>query len=103
MYCRLWSPRHYFLLCQWDCVKEGVHRGFAKASAALMRPAIVVLNQPGIEIGLQLVERVIDLLAERDPLKLVQDSAMEALADSIIRHDDFRRPVFALSLGKGLW
>ena len=36
-----------------------------------------------IEIGLQLVDRVIDLLAERDPVKLVQDSAMETLPDSV--------------------
>src|SRR5215472_15646921 len=49
----------------------------------------IVFNQPGIEIGLQLVDRVIDLLAECDPVKLIQHSAMEALADSIIRHDDF--------------
>ena len=48
-----------------------------------MRSTIVVLDQPSVEIGLQLVDRVIDLLAERDPIKLVQDSAMEALADSI--------------------
>ena len=44
---------------------------------------MVVFNQPSVEIGLQLVDRVIDLLAERDPVKLVQDCAMETLADSI--------------------
>src|SRR5215471_3528761 len=55
----------------------------AKAPTPLMRSTIVVFDQPGVEIGLQLVDRVIDLLAERDPVKLVQDSAMEALADSI--------------------
>ena len=48
-----------------------------------MRSAIVVFDQPGVEIGLQLVDRAIDLLAERDPVKLVQDRAMEALADSV--------------------
>ena len=48
-----------------------------------MRPALIVIDQPGIEIGLQLVNRVIDLFAERDPVKLIQDRAMEALADSI--------------------
>ena len=60
-----------------------MHRGFAEAPTALMRSTIVVFDQPGVEIGLQLVDRVIDLLAERDPVKLVQDSAMEALADSV--------------------
>jgi hypothetical protein len=44
---------------------------------------IIVFDQPGIEIGLQLVERVIDLLAERDPVELVEHSAMKALADSV--------------------
>src|SRR5438477_13172061 len=48
-----------------------------------MRSTIVVFDQPGVEISLQLVDRVIDLLAERDPVKLVQDSAMEALADPV--------------------
>ena len=48
-----------------------------------MRSPIVVFDQPGIEIRLQLIGRVIDLLAERDPIELVQDSAMEALADSV--------------------
>ena len=44
---------------------------------------MVVFDQPGVEIGLQLVDRVIDLFAERDPVKLIQDGAMEALADAI--------------------
>ena len=77
------SGGHEFLLRQWDCVKEGLHRGLAEAPAALMRSTMVVFNQPSVEIGLQLVDRVIDLLAERDPVKLVQDCAMETLADSI--------------------
>src|SRR5262249_1372944 len=48
-----------------------------------MRPQMVVLDQPGIEISLQLIDAAVDLLAERNPVKLVQDSAMEALTDSI--------------------
>ena len=44
---------------------------------------MVVLDQPGIEISLQLIDAAVDLLAERNPVKLVQDSAMEALTDSI--------------------
>src|SRR5215831_10710624 len=98
--CRSWSSGHEFLLCQWDCVKEGLHRGLAEAPTALMRSTIVVFDQPGVEISLQLVDCVIDLFAERDPVKLVQDSAMEALANSIIRHDDFGALVSAASSGK---
>ena len=81
--CQSWSSGHEFLLCQWDCVKEGLHRGLAEAPTALMRSTIVVFDQPGVEISLQLVDCVIDLFAERDPVKLVQDSAMEALANAI--------------------
>ena len=36
-----------------------------------------------IKVGLQPVDRAGDLLAERHPVELIQDGAMEALADSI--------------------
>src|SRR5262245_45997829 len=48
-----------------------------------MGPLLVVFGDPNIKVGLQLVDGVVDLLAERDPVKLVQDSAMEALADPV--------------------
>src|SRR6516225_7717645 len=79
----VWSSGHEFLLRQWDCVKKGLHRRFAEAPTSLMWSTMVVFDQPGVEIGLQLVDRVIDLFAERDPVKLIQDGAMEALADAI--------------------
>jgi hypothetical protein len=53
--CRLWSCRHQFLLRQWQCVKKGLHGGLAKAPVALMGSPLVVVDQPGIEIGLQWV------------------------------------------------
>src|SRR2546421_1742141 len=48
-----------------------------------MGALFIVLDEPGVEVGLQLVDRQIDLLAERNPVKLVQDSAMEALANAV--------------------
>jgi hypothetical protein len=70
----------------------------------VVRPSLVVVDEPGVEIGLQLIDRVIDLLAKRNPVKLVQDSAMEALADSVIRHDDLGGlAVPPLPAGRGLW
>jgi len=45
---------------------------------------MVVLDQPGIEISLQLIDAAVDLLAERNPVKLVQDSAMEALTTACL-------------------
>src|SRR5262244_2507326 len=67
----------------WQCVKKSLHRGLGEAPAALMRPPMVVLDQPGIEISQQLLDAVVDLLAERDAIELIQYSAMEALTDSI--------------------
>jgi len=59
-----------------------------------MWPLVVVLDQPAIEIGLQLVERAIDLLAERDTVELVEQRAMKALADSVgLRALGFRAAV----------
>jgi hypothetical protein len=65
-----------------------------------MWSTIIIFDQPGIEIGLKLVERAIDLLPERDPVELVEHSAMKALADSVIRHDDFGALVSAAFFGK---
>src|SRR5499427_10481758 len=48
-----------------------------------MGPVLVVFGDPYIKVGLQLVDRAVDLFAERHPVKLIQDGTMEALADSI--------------------
>jgi hypothetical protein len=48
-----------------------------------MWPLLIVLYQPSIEIGLQLVDRAIDLLAERDAVELVKQRAMEAFTDAV--------------------
>ena len=48
-----------------------------------MGPMLIILEEPSIKVGLQLVDGAVDLLAERHPIELIQDGAMEALADSI--------------------
>src|SRR5215467_5597901 len=48
-----------------------------------MEPVLVVSGDPRIKVGLQLVDRAVDLFAERHPVKLIQDGAVEAFADSI--------------------
>jgi transposase len=83
-------------------------RCLAEAPAVLMGPVLVVLGDPSIKIGVQLVDRAIDLFAEGDPIELVQDGAMEALADAIIRHDDFgalgvRRFLGETVYGEPIW
>src|SRR5215471_12171038 len=81
--CRQWSCRHEFLLGQGKRVKKGLYRSFAKAPASLVWPALVVVGEPSIEIGLQIVDCAIDLLAERHPIELVEHGAVKPLADSI--------------------
>ena len=44
---------------------------------------LVVFGDPSIKVGLQLVDRAVDLFAERHPVKLIQHGAMKALADAI--------------------
>ena len=48
-----------------------------------MRPRLIVLFDPAIQIGLQLVDRTIDLFAESDTVKLVEHGLVEAFADSV--------------------
>ena len=83
-------PDH-FLLRDRQTVKERLHRRLAVAPAALMVSLLVVFNQPGIEIGLQLRNRQIYLLAECHAIKLIQDRLVEALADAVgLRASRFR-------------
>jgi hypothetical protein len=48
-----------------------------------MGPLLVVVDDPGIEIGLQFVERAVDLFAECHPVELVEDGSVKALANTI--------------------
>src|SRR5690242_11144484 len=48
-----------------------------------MWPLLIVLMDPQIEIGLQLVDRTIHLFAERDTVELVEHRFVEALADAV--------------------
>ena len=48
-----------------------------------MWPRLVVVFDPAIQIGLQLVDRTIHLLAESDTVKLVEHGLVEAFADSV--------------------
>jgi Major intrinsic protein len=66
----------HFLLRHRHCVKEGLRRRLAEAPQSLMWPRLVV-------IGLQLVDEMIYLFAERDPAELVEHCLVEALADTV--------------------
>ena len=47
---------------------------------------LIVFANPQIEIDLQLVDRMVQLFAERDPVKLVEQSFVEALTNTVIRY-----------------
>lgn len=48
-----------------------------------MGSLLVVLLQPVVQVGLQLVQRPIDLLPERHPIKFVQHRLVEPFTDPI--------------------
>jgi hypothetical protein len=77
--------RDHFLLRHGHCVKQGLHRRFAEASASLMRPLFIVLADPQIQVGLQLVDCTVHLFAERDAVEFVEHSPVEALPDAVGR------------------
>ena len=59
-----------------------------------MRPVLVVAPDPLIQVGLQLGDRAVDALAERDPIELVQHRLVEALNDAV--------RLWAFGLGAGV-
>lgn len=75
-------------------VKEGLHGGLSKAPFALMRPDLIELAHPEVEIGLQVLDGGVDFLAEGDAIKLIQHGLMEALDDAV--------GLRALGLGSGV-
>src|SRR5690606_34556107 len=48
-----------------------------------MWPRLVVFDEPGIEIGLQLGDGAIEPLAERHTIELIEQRLVEALANSV--------------------
>src|SRR3984893_1445364 len=64
-------------------VKESLHRRLAKTPASLMWPFLVVAIDPFIKIGLQGLDRSVELLAERDTVELVEDGLVKALDNAI--------------------
>src|SRR5579884_2287764 len=59
-----------------------------------MRTQFIVLCEPGVKVGLQIVDCAIELLAEGHPIELVERGRVEALADAV--------GLRALRLGAGM-
>ena len=60
-----------------------MHWRFAKAPASLMWPLLIVIVDPQIKIGLQLVDRTIHLFTEGDTVELVKYGLVKALTDAV--------------------
>src|SRR5512132_1548558 len=67
----------------WQAVKEGLHRRLAVTPSALVGADLVVLAEPFVQVGLQLGDRPVELLAKGNAVELVQHGLVEALADPI--------------------
>jgi hypothetical protein len=48
-----------------------------------MWPRLIVFLDPGIQIGLQLVDRTVHLFAERDTIEFIEHGLVEAFTDAI--------------------
>ena len=86
-----------FVAGERGCVKKGLHGGLPEAVAALMRSGLVVFIDPEIKIGLKLSDSVVDPFAERDAVELVEQGLVEALHDTINRHDGTGTPKVLLT------
>src|ERR1700746_3940024 len=79
----MWSGCDHFLLRYRHRIQEGLHRSFSEAPSSLMGTRLIIFRDPRIQIGLQLVDRTIHLLAEGDTIELVEHGFVEALADAV--------------------
>src|SRR5262249_14180740 len=66
-----------------DAVEEGLHWGLAETPTTLMCALLVVDDHPRVEVGLKGIRGVIELLAERHSIELVQQCLMEPLAYAV--------------------
>jgi hypothetical protein len=52
-----------------------------------MGPGLVELAYPEVEVGLEVLDRLVKLLAEGDAIDLVEHGLVEALNDAVIRYE----------------
>ncbi len=68
--------------CDGDGVKEGLHRRLAEAPSPLMSSLLVEAFDPLVEVGLQLGDGTVDLLAEGHAVEFVEHRLVETLDDT---------------------
>ena len=78
-----------------------MHQCSAAAHLALMRPFIVVVGDPVVQVDLQFFDAAIDFSTECNLVELLQDRIVEALADAIgLRVPDLGLRVLDVVRGK---
>jgi hypothetical protein len=75
---------------QWYRVQEGLH-SLAEAVLSALRSLFVVVLYPQVQIGLKLLQCFVNLLSERDLIKLLKHGLVESLTDAVcLRASRFR-------------
>ena len=64
-------------------VEEGLHGGLSEAPLALMGSGLVEFAHPEVEVGLEVLDRLVELLAEGDAIELVEHGLVESLDDAV--------------------
>src|SRR5438874_7875257 len=72
-----------FSLASGTVSRKVLHWRLAVAPAPLMWSLFVVPGDPGIEVGLQLLDTTVDAFAERHLIEFLQDGFVEALTDAV--------------------
>ncbi len=73
----------HLLPWQVDTITESVHGGLSIAPAPLVGSGFIIFLHPPIQVGLQLLDAAVELLAEGHAVELVQDGLVEALTDAV--------------------
>ena len=60
-----------------------LHGGLSETPLFLVGPGLVELAHPEVEVGLQVDDRLVELLAEGDAIELVEHGLVESLDDAV--------------------
>ena len=78
-----WSSVHKLFPPDFFPIDHSFDGCSAATHFALMRALVVVVVQPVIQISLKRIDAVVELLAERDLVKLLQGGLVKAFTDAV--------------------
>jgi hypothetical protein len=73
----------HFFPHSFQTVQKRLHRCSATAHLALVSPHVIVFRQPKVKVNLKLIKGLVYLPSECDLIKLIEDGAMESLANPV--------------------